>query len=302
MQTAQGSATRVMGDEQFLDVDGIRTRFFEAGSGELVLLFHGGNFGQFENVDCADNWDLNWNGFAEQFHVIAVDKLGQGFTDNPKDDNDYTFDAVVRHAQAFIRELGIDRYHLVGHSRAGFLVTRLTMESQPAVASLTIVDSSTLAPGPNRLRGPLLANAPTPLFSRESLIWVTQAFSYSSDLLTPEWLDVRVEIGQLPKNVEAVEKMRVLDDSTFMPSLETKKAETLAWIEQGNLSTPTLLVWGKNDPSAVLDGGLKLFDIVSKGCPRNQMHIFNQAGHYCYREHPDEFVEVVAGFICHSNR
>jgi pimeloyl-ACP methyl ester carboxylesterase len=27
------------------------------------------------------------------------------------------------------------------------------------------------------------------------------------------------------------------------------------------------------------------------------MHIFNQAGHYSYREHPEDFARVVADFI-----
>ena len=50
-----------MTKELFVAVDGIRTRYFEAGSGEPMLLLHGGNFGEQDNVDCANNWDLNWD-------------------------------------------------------------------------------------------------------------------------------------------------------------------------------------------------------------------------------------------------
>ena len=285
-----------MHGEKFVDVDGSRTRYFEAGKGDPLLLFHGGNFGQADNVDCAENWGLNWEIFARSFHVFAVDKLGQGFTDNPKDD-DFTIDAVVRHAAGFIRAMGVDRYHLVGHSRGGYLVTRLTRENQRQVRTLTIVDSSTTAPGANVFRGPLLANAPKPLLTRESIAWVTRAFSASDSLITDDWMDVRERIAQTPKNAEAVRKMATLDKERFLPSLEKQKGETLGWIDAGGLKVPTLLVWGKNDPSAVLSGGLDLFDKVSKSTDRAQMHIFNQAGHYSYREHPRDFAEVVTTFI-----
>ena len=65
-----------MQEEKFVDVDGIRTRYFEAGNGEHLLLLHGGNFGDNDNVDCALNWALNWEGFARAFHVIALDRDG----------------------------------------------------------------------------------------------------------------------------------------------------------------------------------------------------------------------------------
>ena len=117
----------VMREAKFIDVEGIRTRYFEAGSGEHLLLLHGGNFGDDDNVDCADNWARNWDGFARSFHVIAIDKLGQGHTDNPRPGN-YKVESVVAHAQGFIRALGLDRLNLVGHSRGGYLAMRLTME------------------------------------------------------------------------------------------------------------------------------------------------------------------------------
>ena len=72
-----------MTGEKFIDVDGIKTRYFEKGSGPLVVLFHGGHFGSHDAADCAEDWGLNFDGLAERFHVFAVDKIGQGFTDNP---------------------------------------------------------------------------------------------------------------------------------------------------------------------------------------------------------------------------
>ena len=282
--------------EKFIDIDGIRTRYFEAGTGDPMLLLHGGNFGQADNVDCADNWDLNWDGFARHFHVFAIDRLGQGYTDNPKP-GDYTIENVIAHIRGFIHKMGFEQLHLVGHSRGGYMSSRITREDPARIRTLTIVDSSTTAPGANVFRGPLLASAPRPLRSRESIAWVTRQFSYSDALITKEWLDVREAIARTPKNEEAVAEVAKIYDGIFLPGLEKQKEDTLAWMKAGNLKQPTLLVWGKNDPSAVLAGGLHLFDIVSGSTAKAQMHIFNGAGHYSYREHPKAFVEVVSGFI-----
>ena len=71
---------------KFIDVEGIRTRYFERGSGETVVLVHGGAFGSTTGACSADDWDLNFDGLAQWFRVFAIDKLGQGYTDNPRTD------------------------------------------------------------------------------------------------------------------------------------------------------------------------------------------------------------------------
>lgn len=285
-----------MKNEKFVDVDSIRTRYFDEGTGDTLILFHGGNFGQQDNVDCAENWDLNWDGLAKSFHVYAVDKIGQGFTDNPKND-DYTVQAVVNHAYGFIQAIGLKKAHLVGHSRGGYLVTRLTLEHPEMVSTLTIVDSQTTAPGVNTRRGKLLANAPRPLLTKESIKWVTEQFSSTYGHITEAWLDVRERVAKQTKNAEAVAKMATLDKELFLPSLFKQKDETLGWIKEGRLKTPTQLIWGYNDPSAAISVGIELFDLVASSALRAQMHIFNKAGHYSYREHPEDFVRVVTDFI-----
>lgn len=142
-----------------------------------------------------------------------------------------------------------------------------------------------------------MAGVPRPLHSKESLRWVTEKFSYSTEHITEDWINVRYEVGRLPKTVLAVEKMAELISAVLLPHLARQKEETHRWIREGRLKTPTLLVWGKNDPSAAISGGAALFDMVATSAARAQMHIFNQAGHYSYREHPQDFVRVIIDFI-----
>ena len=81
-----------MNERKFIDVDGISTCYYEQGEGPILVLFHGGNFGSNDAADCALDWALNFDELSEKYHVFAIDKIGQGYTANPKNDGDYTMD------------------------------------------------------------------------------------------------------------------------------------------------------------------------------------------------------------------
>jgi 2-hydroxy-6-oxonona-2,4-dienedioate hydrolase len=287
-----------MTNEKFIDVDGIRTRYFEKGTGPAVVLFHGGHFGSHDAADCAEDWSLNFDGLAEWFHVYAVDKIGQGFTDNPKRDEDYTMAAVVQHAYAFLKTLGLRKVHPVGHSRGAYLVARLALEHPELFDSCILVDTNTLAPGISK-NETVMANPPQPRLSRESQRWVLQKYSYGFEHITEEWLDVMVRVSALPKYQEAVNKMEEvgLRTTRFLPHLARQKDETLGIIRERGFSMPTLLAWAYNDPTATIDQGHALFDLIARSTPDSRMYIFNRSGHFSYREHPAEFNDMLRGFI-----
>jgi 2-hydroxy-6-oxonona-2,4-dienedioate hydrolase len=285
-----------MEEPKFIEVEGVRTRYFEKGRGEPMVLFHGSHFGTTDACDSALDWELNFDALSRWFRVIAVDKLGQGHTDNPKRDADYTMAAVVEHARAFLEAMGIAGAHVVGHSRGGYLVARLTLLHPELVRSCTIVDSGTLAPGPS-VTELIMAGAPEPRLSRGSQRWVLERYSFSGAHITERWLDAAVEIANLPKYREAVAKMRELKTRQFLPQLAVEKEETLNGILQGRLEAPTLVIWGYNDPTASLKRGQLLFELIAGSAPTAEMHVINRAGHFCYREQPASFNRVLRAFV-----
>ena len=60
---------------------------------------------------------------------------------------------------------------------------------------------------------------------------------------------------------------------------------------------PTQLAWGYHDPTATIDQGYALFDLIAPNTHDSRMYIFNRAGHFSYREHPAEFNEMLRSFI-----
>ena len=103
----------------------------------------------------------------------------------------------------------------------------------------------------------------------------------------------------LPRYQEAVKKMETmgLKRTRFLPQLAIEKEETLGWIQEGRLKLPILLVWSYNDPTASIQRGQALFELIASSTPRAQMHVFNRSGHFCYREHPKAFNELIRSFV-----
>ena len=284
--------------EKFVDVDGLRTRYWEGGSGEVVVLIHGGNFGATTSADAIEDWGDTLHDFSKWCRVVAIDKLGQGYTDNPKNDEDYTMDAVVQHVYKTLKTIGIDSAHLIGHSRGGYLTCRLTVEHPELVQSCVIVSSNTCAPGTGT-NEMVFTNNPEPALTREGQRWVLERYSYSAECVTEDWLDALTDIAQQQKYAETIDKMinEGLMWTRFLPGLQTDKEEMFRMLSGRGIQRPVMLAWGNKDLTVSHTQTLELYKMLAAKERRCRGQIFNQSGHFCFREQRKRFNEVVQSFI-----
>jgi 2-hydroxy-6-oxonona-2,4-dienedioate hydrolase len=287
----------LMDNAKFVTLDGVKTRYFEAGQGEDLVLIHGGKFGTFYS---AYHWSLNFHELSEHFHVYAFDKLGMGDTDNPTSDADYTMAAVIEHARAFIRAMGIGNATLAGHSRGALPAARIAVDHPELVKALVIFDSNTLpaedASLPYDFYTRLEVGAP-PIPDREFILREPTANSYSHEHISEDFVSEMLRIGRLPRTLGARKKMETLLDAVFLPSMREKKYETLKLIRAGGLKAPTLIIWGLNDQSSPMKLGIDLLQVIGSVVDRTEFHAFNHAGHYVFREHAREVNDLIISFI-----
>lgn len=285
--------------ENYVDVDGIRTRYLFAGdSGPIAVLVHGGHFGRQAS---SDDWDVCIERLARDCRVFALDKIGSGFTDNPRKDEDYVINSTVRHLVAFITKLGLGKVHLVGHSRGGYTIIRATMDHPDMVSTATVVSSATLMAPPNPIYKQWDKLSRSIRDPRERSRFLTAANSYAPDHVSDRLVDAHLAAQALPKTAEADRKLRSGLWDQFRSDLIVEQEATKARIQSDGLPVPTLVTWGYEDPSARFDPvGIAAINLLLPAAPIGECQVFNHAGHYVYRERPDAFASCLAGFI-HRN-
>src|ERR687892_384901 len=125
--------------EKNTQVDGLKTCYLEEGSGSAVIFLHGASLGS-----SARAFERNLPAFgAAGFRAIAYDQPGFGLTDNPKD---YTTSYRMQFITKFMDAMGIERAALVGHSQAGGMTVRVTLQHPNRVSHLVVVGGGTVLP------------------------------------------------------------------------------------------------------------------------------------------------------------
>ena len=286
------------GDIKYIDVEGIRTRYFEKGKGEPLVLIHGGAMGTGSSLGI---FGENLDALARSFHVFAFDKIGHGYTDNPETDDDYTIERMTAHAYQLIRAVGLDRTNLIGQSRGAFNGVSLCLDYPELVHGFVLCNSASMTPGVAAIppfSKKARAEAPFEAGTKEWVRYRSEIMCYSKACVSDDYVDEWHKVYHLPKSTVAREKMKTLGPGLFEPGFDAVKERELARIREGALRVPTLVHWGKNDPSAALDPmGYSVFNLLSENAAEVSMYVANQAGHFAFKEKHADFNRVVTGFF-----
>lgn len=294
----------------FIDVQGVKTRYYEMGRGEAILLVHGGE--SWSGHSSANTWVRNIPGLSKRFQVLAPDRLGTGMTGPPLADKDYNFQGEVEHLHQFLRTKNVSKAHVVGQSMGGLLAFYLAVAHPEVVQTLVIVNSASLVPvdvGETNRPSLLAAQCPDAK-THDWEEWRCRLRLLSSN---PDraFDDLYFETGRFmigqPKAKQILAKVASGAGEPLRSQAGTFKTTTLQRIrDQGLGSMPVLLYWDTDDPSAILKGGsgavdmmggLALFDLLAAKSKNVRLLISKGGGHFPYRLHTEEFNQNLANFI-----
>lgn len=215
-------------------VDGIETSYLEAGSGDPVLLLHGGEFGG-EAEAC---WEHTIPALAKHFRVLAPDLLGFGQTAKLVDFVDGR-GRRIRHFARFAEIMGALGAPCVGNSMGGMLALFDAGSPAPLMAASRIVS---IAGG-----GALSSSEHTDaLFaydgSTEAMVKVVRALFHGERWFSDqEYVERRRRSSLAPGAWEAVAAARFSRPEQF------KIERTPVGVNYENIRTRTLVIAGAED-------------------------------------------------------
>lgn len=269
-------------ESRFVDVDGIRTHFYEGGSGPSVVLLHSGEFG-----GCAElSWELSAGPLSEHFHIVAPDWLGFGETDKLHDFVD-SRSRRMRHLARFLEVRGITEADFVGNSMAGGMIVQAAAAKPPELPIRRIVLASGGGFSPDNAHRRALLDYDC---TEDAMRRVLQAMFHD-----PKWpaddayVKRRVALSLVPGAWEAAAAAR-LRNPTVPERTQFGQPDRTPYEE---IPFPTLVIAGANDK---LRNPGYADELVSR-MPDARLVVFENCGHCPNIEQAARFVEVVKNFL-----
>jgi 2-hydroxymuconate-semialdehyde hydrolase len=265
-------------ESRFVDVEGMRTHYLEAGAGFPLVLLHSGEFG-----GCAElSWEFNLPALAEPFHVIAPDWLGFG-----ESAKIFSFDDMVslriHHMAALLKQLGIDRAHFIGNSMGGGVLARVAAMDEPCwpIARMILASAGGFAPV-NETRTLLNSYDGT----REHMKKIVRATILHSPVRNDEaYIDKRHRLSLIPGAWECTAAARFR-----RPGLKARERDETNY---PNIRRPTLIVAGGKDPLREPGYAHGLQAQIAG----SELIVFEEAAHFPHIDFPDRFNRAAIEFL-----
>ena len=252
-------------EESFIEVNGIRVRYVEKGSGKNVILVHGLG-------GSLESWRNNLEHLSSMFRVVALDLPGFGFSDKP--DVEYTPWFYADFLPKFLSRLGIRKACLVGHSMGGLVALATSIRHPEIVEKLVLVDAA----GLDDWTAKVVREAMGEWWNMERLKRFYEEYVGKPD---EKILELRLKLYE--------------DEGLRRAYLSALKAleKTISPEEVSKVSAPTLIIWGEGDRLTRPEGGVKLKSTI-KG---SRLVVFKDVSHTPHADKPEEFNKLVSEFL-----
>ena len=234
--------------------------------GDVIVFVHG--FG-----GDLTGWANLQVGLSTSMRTIAFDLPGHGGSlDYPK-----TCNAVVG-AKAVLADLdamGIDRFHLVGHSMGGAVASLIALRETDRVASMTLV-----APGGYgfEINQSLLRNYAKATDVATIHMLLEQFFGWEAD--------VPIALAEHAASLRARPGATEALQATAEAILDGKVQKTLPVAEIGALPMPIKVIWGTQDRVLPTRHSHKLPPMIA-------VHVFDRVGHMPHLEVGREVLALI---------
>ena len=251
-----------------LSINGEPWYFLDGGpeDGDVLLLLHG--FGGDK-----DNWMRFARTLTADYRVVVPDLPGFGET-NRHWDWDYSAAEQARRVHAFVETMGLDEFHLAGHSMGGHIAGLYAHAYPERVSSLAFITTAGVTNPEQSYVAVRAAEGEMILIprTRDEFRRLIEVASYEPPFIP--W-----PVG----NVVADESISRADFKQYVfDSLRSSSADTLDPVLP-DLDMPVFVLWGRHD--RLID--VSTVDVMKKLRPEATYVILEESGHLPILEEPD---------------
>lgn len=227
-----------------------------------IVLIHG------STVDSHTDWDALAPALAKHYKVFTPDCRGHGRSNNPH--MSYSFQELADDVAGFVRAMGYEKAHIIGHSNGGN-VALVTLMEHPEVVQTCI---------------PQAANAYVTryLIEREPKVFDPDRVARER----PEWRD---EMIQLHSEFNGADYWK---DLLWLTMKEIISEPNYAPFELARVERPTLVIMGAEDPVNAPDEHAQY---IANNIPNSELWIPEGTGHNVHLDRRDEWIEKVLDFL-----
>ena len=260
----------------------VKIRFVDVGTDQTgtILLMHG-----------IPTWGYLYHAVIPSlveagYRVIAPDFLGHGCSDR-RDRFDRSLQHQAKMILALLTALDLSQVHIVGHDTGGAVALILAIEHPQIVNQLVINNSVCYDRFDDDMLdfGQPLRRKPR---SIEDLVAALEK-SLAMGLSRPERLTADFREGIIAPWASEEGKLSLLRNASALNA-----NQTMALVDrQGQISAPTMILWGMDDPWQKVEDGKQLATEI----PEAIFKPSENASHWIQQDAPEEFVDALLKFF-----
>jgi pimeloyl-ACP methyl ester carboxylesterase len=264
-------ASRADGESHFALLDRARIHYKSYGKGrEALVLIHGWSC----NIDC---WREQIPDRAKRARVIAIDLPGHGQSDKPE--LSYSMDLFARGVEAVLRDAGVQRAVLVGHSMGTPVARQFYRKYPKQTLGIVIVDGPLQPFADKQVMDGLLTSLRSANYKAAGAGLLA---AIGGPTLTPELKDrIMSSFLNTPQHVLVSAMAGLADESIWGPD---------------QIKVPVLAILAKSRPYPP--------DLEQRGrslAPKLEFQMWEGVGHFLMMEQPKRFNAAVITFL-NTNR
>jgi pimeloyl-ACP methyl ester carboxylesterase len=265
----------------FVDVDGVRTRFAEAGSPDKphAILLHG----------TGGHWETfapNLAALSEQYHCVAIDMVGNGFSEKP--DHDYEIAVYVRQILAVMDHFGMSKAHFIGMSLGAWVSAAVAVQRPDRVHKLILMSPAGLiatASNMARIRAERTAAVENPTW--ESIHKVFEHLIADEDNRLPDLVALRQAIYRRDDTRDTIDHLLILQDAT------ARDRNLIPEEQWKTITAPTMIVASGKDHGEYQNTARTVARLI----PDSEVFEMPDVRHWPHFEDPASFNPAALAFL-----